>query len=117
MLVIREDQMEAIGKSRLPEFYAFLENYVSEEFPQKAQDLGLSLRGWVESTYAQAKSFDINTKQEHAKFVNYKCIFGDDFVEVNEFAKEILSSSKSTRAKLAELKQGFLDDLERKQNA
>ncbi|VUD41574.1 hypothetical protein TDB9533_00517 [Thalassocella blandensis] len=117
MLVIRQEQMEAIGKSRLPEFYTLLESYIREEFPQKESELAMPLRQWIEETYAQALLFGIKTKQEHVKYVNYKCIFGDDFVEANEFAHNILTSSASASVKLAELKQAFLEELERKQNA
>lgn len=117
MLEIRQEQMDAIGKSRLPIFYEFLETYIRQEFPKKASELDSNLHSWIESTYGQAKKFGMQTKQEHIKYLNYKCIFGDDFVEDNEFASKILNSNQSARVKLAELKQAFLDDLERKQNA
>lgn len=117
MLVIRQEQLEAIGKSRLPEFYAFLIKYMETHFPEKTVELGIDVNEWVESTYEQAKLFGLKTKQEHVKFLNYKCIFGDDFFNNNTFAYEILTSSKSASAKLSDLKQAFMEDLERKQNA
>lgn len=113
MLEVRLDQIKKLKASRLPEFYREIMEYVDREFPDVAEAKTDIIYQWVEGSYLEAKSHGMTTKRDHIKYINYKCIFGDSFVEDNEFAREILSSEETASAKLADLKDAFLDRLRR----
>ena len=108
MLVLRKEQMEMLGKRKLPVFFDFICKYIVTQFPEFSSEKGDSLSVWVEEIYYEAKAFGFNTQREHVKYINYKCILGEDFIDKYEFAETILSSDYSPKLKLSKLKDEFL---------
>lgn len=113
MLKIRDTQMEILKEPLLERYIDRTETYIKEEFDDfyKQEE---NIRNWIYSCYQQAKSFGMNTEREHIKYLNYKCIFGSDFIQRYEFAEKILQSKKTENSKLSDLKYAFLEHLRSK---
>ncbi len=116
MLKITQEQLEIMGETRLPKFFKEIANYVEKEFPEFHIEQRMDLDSWIAFTYHKAKSYKINTVKNHIKFVNYHCIFGDNFDTRYPFAKKILTSTKTANTKMAELKDAFIDELNREES-
>lgn len=112
-LSIRQRQMLEFAKKQMPKFIDEAESYLSDEFPDIYESKKPLQREWLESIYYQAKSYGMITKQDHIKYINYVCIFGEDWLKKYDFCEEILNSSESAKSKLANLKVAFVDHLNR----
>lgn len=112
-LVLRREQMAEFGKKQLPKYIDQAESYITREFPEFAQQKKGLLREWIRLCYEQAKSYGMMTTRDHIKYINYICIFGEDFVDEYAFAEEILNSNETAKSKLADLKAAFVDHLNR----
>ena len=110
-LKISQEQLEILGKSKLPAFFKRANEYVIKEFPEFASQSNGTLNSWIEETYNQAIHYGLKTERDHFKFINYKCIFGNDFMEAYKFAKPIMQSNITPGLKLAKLKDAFMEQL------
>lgn len=113
MLKITQEQLDIMGEYKLPAFFKQLVEYINKEFPDFQQKQQVDLTSWVTARYFKAKSYKINTVKNHIKFINYACIFGEDFDEVYPSAKSILSSDETANSKMAALKDAFIEELNR----
>lgn len=110
-LKIRQDQLILLGKTKLPSFFKRAGEYVIKEFPEFANHKKDTLAKWIEDTYNQAVEYGLKTEREHFKFINYKCIFGNDFMEAYDFAEPIMQAEVSPGLKLTRLKDAFMEHL------
>ena len=110
-LKIRQEQLNILSKSMLPPFFKKISEYVINEYPEFALHKKDKLMSWVEETYNQAIEYGLKTERDHYKFVNYKCIFGNDFMEAYDFAAPIMKTSAKPGLKLVRLKDAFMDYL------
>jgi len=116
MLIITDEQLDIMGEVKLPDFYQYVENYINKEFPDFSKNRKIDLTSWIATTYFQAKKYNINTIKTHIKFVNYCCLFGDDFDTKYPFANTILNSNETANSKMVLLKDAFIDELNREQS-
>lgn len=116
MLKITQEQLDIMGEYKLPAFFQQVVAYINKEFPDFQKERQVDLTSWVTSTYYQAKKYNINTEKGHIKFVNYCCLFGDDFDTKYPFANTILTSDATPNSKMAELKDAFINELNREKS-
>lgn len=116
MLKITQEQLDIMGETKLPAFFKTIVEYIQDEFPDFHSEHQLDITSWVATIYHKARTYKINTVKNHIKFVNFCCIFGDDFDEIYPFANAILTSNQSPNSKMAALKDGFIDELNREQS-
>ena len=114
MLTISKQQMEALAKRKLPPFFSMAASYTENEFPDYVKALEQPILEWVESTYYEAREYGMESQRDHCKFINYKCIFGDDFLDKYDFARSIMQSTDNSRIKLSKLNVAFKDHFNRK---
>ncbi len=115
MLKITQEQLDIMGETKLPAFFKTLVEYINKEFPDFQSEQQVDLTTWVTTTYYKAKRYNISSVKNHIKFLNYRCIFGDDFDSNYSFANTILTSDKTPNTKMAELKDAFINDLNREE--
>ena len=111
MLQITQEQLDVMGSSKLPEFFQYVANYIKAEFPEFYIEKQDTLLQWVSKVYMKAKKYQINTVKNHIKYVNYCCLFGDDFDTKYPFANAILTSEITANSKMAKLKDAFIYEL------
>lgn len=116
MLKISQEQLDIMGEYKLPIFFREVVTYIKKEFPDFQKDRQNDLTTWVTATYYKAKKYKINTAKGHMKFVNYCCLFGDDFDTKYPFANTILTSNATPNSKMAELKDAFINELNREKS-
>lgn len=113
MLTLTQAQLEFMGEVKLPAFFERVVSYIHQEFPDFQQQHQVDLTSWVSTRYFKAKSYKISTEKNHIKFINYACIFGENFDESYPFAKAILTSDITENSKMADLKDAFIEELNR----
>lgn len=113
MLKIRESQIDILKSSLIQQYIERTRKYIKEEFNAFYQT-HTDIEGWIYNCYIEAKSFGMATEREHIKYLNYKCIFGERFMDEYDFANDILNSKASANVKLADLKYAFLENLRMK---
>lgn len=111
MLEVSKEQLDVLGQRRLPAHFEAMRTYLCREFPLIASEKDPELQHWIEEAYYEAKSYGFSTQREHARFINYKCLFGERFVDEYDFVKPILISDMSVGKKLSMLKDGFISEL------
>ena len=116
MLKITQEQLEIMEETKLPAFFKTVVEYINKEFPDFQPEQQVDLTTWVTQNYLKAKSYQINTIKGHIKYINYCCLFGDDFDKKYPFANTILTSDKTPNSKMAELKDGFIEELNREES-
>lgn len=104
MLEISNEQFELLGQSKLEHFFVLAEEYIDENF-QDWQIKGAARRAWIMKTYHEAREFGIVTIRQHFKYINYKCLFGDEFYKTMEGAQSLLNQPINTDRKLTLLKE------------
>ncbi|KPJ52077.1 MAG: hypothetical protein AMS16_06890 [Planctomycetes bacterium DG_58] len=106
MLILRKEQLEALGRHSEKLFLDRMVDHVSEIFPEKCKELGSrgQIRELVRQGLNQARGYGINTEEDVALYVDITFGIGPDFPQGEDmsWARSILENERlSGTAKMA----------------
>ncbi len=94
-MILRQDQLRALGARRQQNFEDRLLTHVRKYFPEQTRDLeDPSLRGLLRQGLERAKGHGFRTEQDLCKYVNLIFVFGLDFDAATDspWARRILDN-------------------------
>jgi hypothetical protein len=103
MLVIRQQQMRALGGWLREAFVRRCEAHLRSNFATCAALPAEDLRAMVEEGIARAASYGIDAERDVCKFLNLVAVFGKDFDRNLDWAREMLASDAGPRLRLNRL--------------
>ena len=108
MLVIRDDQIEAINRLTMKNFEDRMVSHLKEFFPEDCQQLGeTQVRETIRHGVQQASKYEVVTERDVCKYVDLLFTFGRDFDKDPQlpWAKRILNAKcqKGSPPKIARL--------------
>jgi len=115
MLIIRKEQIEALGKYMLKNYIERSLATVEARFPEQTSHMDRSeLREMIHGCIQKAKQFQINMETDVGQFLKYNIIYGIDFYEKPEFtqAMDILNEDIDGTAKMILLSE-YMDNIEK----
>jgi hypothetical protein len=86
MLIIRRNQLDAMGQRLEDRFVEVLARHLETELPTRAAELGPALRDEIRRGIAQAREFGLKTEQDIGAFVHFRTDAALDFDERPDFA-------------------------------
>jgi hypothetical protein len=92
MIVLRQDQLDALGVVVSQTFADRVAAHLRRHFPRQVAELGDDLRGFVEQTIERAGSYGFTTQQAVCRYAGIACVFGRDFDQRLEWPKRLLQS-------------------------
>jgi len=97
-MIIRDDQLEELSKSKREDFVDRLMKHFAAVWPDKVKALGAGYKKWIESGVESADRHGLNTEQSVARYVNLWFVWGKDFENdpKHAWAKEILDDPART---------------------
>lgn len=91
-MIIRDDQLEALNKSKRDDFIERLMKHFAVEWPEDVEALAADYRPFVESAIDAADGYGLKTEDTVARFVNLWFVWGEAFEQEPEhdWARQIL---------------------------
>lgn len=115
MVIIRKEQIEALGKYMLKNYIERSLATVEERFSEQTSHMDRSeLRDMIHGCIQKAKQFQINMETDVDQFLEYNIIYGIDFYVKPEFAQamDILNKDIDGTAKMILLSE-LMDPIEK----
>ena len=86
MLVIRNEQLEALGDYMRSLFVESMIEHVAADFPVESEKMGDGVRGFIERGISKAAGFGIQTESDVSRFIDLMLKFGPDFEALENMA-------------------------------